>query len=155
MISVSGKTTVSVWRVFREKKKLEHWQFLAALGKLGKCFVVFGHLRQLFDTVGSLRKSFEIIGNCWKIAENSLKYQTKYYWLFWSRFVSLWQKTTVTVNFLLLVLKCLKFNFFMLRIQSQKIINKCLALSRYPPFRPLIFWNSSMSVTLSGLVKMC
>ena len=47
------------------------------------------------------------------------------------------KKTTVTVNFLLLVLKCLKFNFFML--QSQKINNKCLVLSRYPPIQTLNF----------------
>ncbi len=38
-----------------------------------------------------------------------------------------------TVTFLLLVLKCLKFYFFML--QSQKI--KCLVLSRYPHSDPL------------------
>ena len=43
-------------------------------------------------------------------------------------FVSFWLKFTVTVNFFLLVLKCLKFNCFML--QSQQI--KCLVLSRCP-----------------------
>ena len=41
--------------------------------------------------------------------------------------VSFWVKLTVTVNFLLLVLKCLKFNCFML--QKPKI--KCKVLLRY------------------------
>ena len=46
--------------------------------------------------------------------------------------MSFWLKFTVTVNFLLLMLKCLKFNCFML--QSQKI--KCLVLSRCPHSDP-------------------
>ena len=48
--------------------------------------------------------------------------------------MSFWLKFTVTVNFLLLMLKCLKFNCFML--QSQKI--KCLVLSRCPHSDPHI-----------------
>ena len=47
-------------------------------------------------------------------------------------FVSIWMKFTVTVNFLLLVLECLKFNCFML--QSPKI--KCY---RSTPFKPSYF----------------
>ena len=46
--------------------------------------------------------------------------------------MSFWLKFTVTVNVLLLMLKCLKFNCFMLR--SQKI--KCLVLSRCPHSDP-------------------
>ena len=52
---------------------------------------------------------------------------------FGADFVSFWMKFTVTVNFLLLVLKYLKFNCFML--QRPKI--KCLVLSRYPHSDPL------------------
>ena len=59
----------------------------------------------LFD---SLQKSSEMIGNVRMIfgllSDNC-----------GADFVSFWMKFTVTVNFLLLVLKCLKFNCFMLQ----------------------------------------
>ena len=42
---------------------------------------------------------------------------------FGADFVSFWMKFTVTVNFLLLLLKCLNYNCFML--QSQKLSVKC------------------------------
>ena len=79
-----------------------------------KCFVVFGHLGQPSDTFGSLRTN----------SRKLLEILDKIVLVFLEPFCfSLKKKTTVTVNFLLLVLKCLKFNFFML--QSQKINNKC------------------------------
>ena len=60
------------------------------------------------DMFGSLRKFSEMIGNVRMIfgllSDNS-----------GADFVSFWMKFTVTVNFLLLVLKCLKFNCFVLQ----------------------------------------
>ena len=48
--------------------------------------------------------------------------------LFGAVLASFWKKFTVSKNFLLLVLKCPKFNCFLL--QNQK--NKCVVLSWYP-----------------------
>jgi len=60
------------------------------------------------EIFGSLRKSSEMIGNVPMIfgllSDN-----------FGADFVSFRMKFTVTVNFLLLALKCLKFNSFMLQ----------------------------------------
>ena len=53
--------------------------------------------------------------------------------LFGAVFASFWEKFTVSKNFLLLVLKCLQFDCFML--QSQKM--KCLVISMYPHSDPL------------------
>ena len=76
-----------------------------------------------------------MIGNRRKMADNFLIYKKKNNVAFCQAvFVSFWIKFTVTVNFLLLVLKCLKFYCFML--QSLKI--KCLVLSRYPHSDPLL-----------------
>ena len=68
------------------------------------------------EIFGSLQKSLEMIGNVGMnfglLSDN-----------FGADFVSFWMKFTVTVNFLLLVLKCLKFNCFML--QRPKLSVKC------------------------------
>ena len=63
---------------------------------------------------GSLRKSSEMMENV-RMTFGLLSDN------FGADFVSFWMKFTGTMNFLLLVLKCLKFNGFML--QSPKI--KC------------------------------
>ena len=102
----------------------------------------FGHLRQWSEYFVSLRESSVAFGNLPKKSGIVVKWP-KTPWctkeniigLFWAVFASFWKKITVSKNLLLLVLKCLKFNCFML--QSQKM--KCLLLSRYPPppqFRP-------------------
>ena len=80
--------------------------------------------------VGRLRKSSEIIRNCRKMAENSFIRDTKQnnIGLFEADFASFWKKFTVSKNFLLLVLKCLKFNSVSCYIE----IPSCLViLSKY------------------------
>ena len=74
-----------------------------------------------------------MIKNREKMAENFLVYQTKIILAFLEPlFVSFWLISTVTVNFFLFVLICLRFNCFML--QSQKI--KRFVLSRCPHSDP-------------------
>ena len=94
----------------------------------------FGSLLTSSVVFGNLRLSSDIFRNDGESSESGRKLLdilNKRTLLFGAVFVAFWIKFTVTKNFLLLVLKCLKFNCFML--QSQKI--KCLVLSRYPRLR--------------------
>ena len=90
---------------------------------------------QSSDILGSLRKSSEIIGNCremaytpWYTKQNNLD--------FLPSFFSSWKKFNVTVNFLLLVLKCLKFNCFRL---LEGYGAKKISVIEVPPFSPSFF----------------
>ena len=71
--------------------------------------LVFGNVRQSSGIVGSLRKSSEIIRKCRKMAENYTKQSNT--GLFGAFFAFFRKKFTVSKNFLLSVLKYLKFNF--------------------------------------------
>ena len=84
--------------------------------------------------VGRLRKSSEIIRNCRKMAENSFIRDTKqnHIGLFEADFASFWKKITVSKNFLLLVLKCLKFNSVSCYIEIPSFRPSCVViLSKY------------------------
>ena len=84
--------------------------------------------------VGRLRKSSEIIRNCRKMAENSFIRDTKQnnIGLFEADFASFWKKFTVSKNFLLLVLKCLKFNSVSCYIEIPSFRPSCVViLSKY------------------------
>ena len=96
--------------------------------------LVFGNLRQYSGIVGSLRKSSEIIRNCVKWPKTPSYTKQNNIGLIGAVFASFWEKSTVSKNFLLLALNCLKFICFML--QSQKM--KCLVLSMYLYSYPLL-----------------
>ena len=65
---------------------------------------------------------------------------------------SLFSRKKFTVNFLLLVLKCLKFNCFVL--QSQKI--KCFVLSRCPDIQTVKrVLTSGLYSVKSGISRSC
>ena len=84
--------------------------------------------------VGRLRESSEIIRNCRKMAENSFIRDTKQnnIGLFEADFASFWKKFTVSKNFLLLVLKCLKFNSVSCYIEIPSFRPSCVViLSKY------------------------
>ena len=123
MFTVSGENTV---------KCLKGSSDIFGNGRTSS--LVFGNLRQSSGIFGSLRKTSEIVRNCLWNCQKSLDLYTKQNnsGLFGAVFVSFQKKFTVSKNFLLLVLKCLKFNCFML--QRQKM--KCWVLSRYPHSHP-------------------
>ena len=108
-----------------------------------------GHLRQWANLFASLRKSStvsssEIIRNCRKWAKIPLYTKQNNIGLFGAVFASFWKKFTVSKNFLLLVLKCLKFNCSCYK--AKKWSAKCY---RVPPFRPSII---PLSICQKGVV---
>ena len=94
--------------------------------------LVFGNLRQSSGIVGSLWKSSdEIIRNCLKMAETPCYTKQNNIGLFGAVFAPFRKKLTVSQNFLLLVLKCVKFNCFMFTAKKRK----CLIVIEELPFR--------------------
>ena len=77
--------------------------------------LVFGNLRQSSGIVASLLPKKSV-----KWAKIASYTKPNNIGLFGAVFVSFWKKFTVSKNFLLLVLKCLKFNCFMLQSQKMK-----------------------------------
>ena len=84
-----------------------------------KSSAVVWHPRESSEIFGSIRESSVLFGNLQnnrelsEMAENSLILNKIILTFFGAVFVSFWKKLTVTVNFLLLVLKCLKCNYSM------------------------------------------
>ncbi len=117
-------------------KKFKHCKFLFALQKSDK---ITNELRVNFRVsprkssvdFGYLPNWSEIVGKWPKTSSYTKQNNID---LFVPVFIGFLEKIYCYVNFLLLVIKCLKFYCFML--QSQKI--KCLVLSKYPHSDPPI-----------------
>ena len=110
------KLLLSVWRVLKTSS--------AIIGPLRYSSEIFDNLRESSVVIEKSTETW----SCREMAEIGL---------FGAVFASFWKKFTLSKNFLLFVLKCLKFktfNCFMLR--SQKM--KCLVLSSYPLSEPLL-----------------
>ena len=126
-----------MWRSQRKYSRKFSDFSLETFGSLLTSSVVFGNLRLSSDIFRNDRESSES-------GRKLLDILNKRTLLFGAVFVTFWIKFTVTKNFLLSVLKCLKFNCFML--QSQKI--KCLVLSRYPRLRTMRVFHKTNAIML-------